>query len=662
MDDHPPNWDDNGERHLVQYGLTSNTSRLNPFLAVARDPYAKPIDALTLARGLVENYSLTSLELYRCNLDVADAAALAQALAVNKYITYVGLARNRFFTKGAVHLSEALKVNQTILTLDLSWNDLRDEFAVSFAEALVMNNSLQRVILDRNKLSTDGLSVLSHGLANNRKIRYLGLAHNNITAAGLAFLGQSIQANDSNVLATIDVSQNGIAAEGIFSLCTMLSSMPRPSLTLTTLNLAFNKVSTSIALVGQAVLNMPALRELNLTNTLLTVGADLSQFARMIAQSKSLVNVAFASNKLGDEGVDVLSEALATLRGIKFVDFSDTGFGSEGLRSICRLVKNAPLQTLHLNDNNLSDDTCGATLASIIGGGLVFLGLARCSLTSRSIDLAFSHLHAQPPALTGLSLRGNGMGDAGFAQLLPFVLNHGKFAFLDLAENHLTGFVRSRFPDVFQMNFDLKFVVMEDLTVIDRDNVARDWSELAGKAPVQPHHPLPHWCDASMDLQTSLPPSAGFSTYSASIGSSIRRQLETNDNLLYGLVPFGGYPVKGCSIWQGSALAAATPNLRGKKEFQGPSSSPKYVAALESNIGGLLISDDQLRREFNRLDVTGNGYLSVEDFKSVYNTFEHFGVKKSDAEIDRVMRMHGGGQGLISFDLFCLLMLKLVQH
>lgn len=675
MDDHPPSWESNGAEYLVPVTseISDDASRLNLFLPRANDALARIPQPLMLAKGLAANYSLTSLELYRCNLDEPAITALAQALSVNKYLRYLGLGRNRFYTAGGVLIAECLKVNQTLTAIDLSWNELRDEFAVSFAEMLLMNNSLQKVILDKNKISGDGVAALSHALTSNRKIRFFSINQNLLNAVGATFLGKALVANANSSLQTLDVSSNAVSQEGMFSFFSALTTAPRP-LTLVTLNLAYNKIGPAVMILGSALQSMPLIRELNLEYTYLELTPQLVEFSKALSSHSSLVTVSFARNpSLGDLGVDCLCEAMAMLSTLKYCDLTDCGMTSaslgDALPKLVRVAKN--LTTLHLNDNDFSAEGSGVAVAKLLSltTSLQFLGMQRCKLGMKGAEGMGSTLQFRAPSITGLSLRGNRLTDAGFAQLLPFFLHHGHFHFLDLAQNDLTQLVFPRVPDLLQANCALPYVVLEDHVVVDRERCKMPWSQLVREGlpdclwdldtcSLGPH-PLPPLCHAQMELQTSLPPSAGFATYSAANGSTLRRQVESTVNLLHGLLPYAGLPVRHCDVWEGKRIAAV-PQLK-QGSFQGPTDAVQ-IAKFESNVGGLLVSDDQMRREFNRLDIRGDGYLRREDFKNVYRSLEHYGVERSEGEIDRALQRYGGKQDIIPYDLFCLIMLKLAQH
>lgn len=666
MDDHPPSWDGNGLAYLQPYvaDLAPNISRVNFFLPRAADSLARAVDGLPLSKALVENFSITSIELYRCNLNVEDVTALAQALSVNKFVTYVGLARNRFYTAGGIFVAEMLKVNQTIVTIDLSWNELRDEFAVSVAEALTMNNSVQRLVLDKNRITSDGTSALAHAIGVNRKLRYVSLAQNNVSAFGVGYLAKSLTSHVSSALQTLNISANAVSAAGMFTYFSTIATAPRAS-NLVTLNVSYNKIESSVLLLGAALMKLPQLRELNLEYTHLQYSTELREFAKALAAHRSIVNISFARNPLlGNEGVDTVCEALGTAAIAKWVDLSDTGIKKSCVdESIKKLVHHAKhLETLHLSDNDFSETDCGGSLASVMSAAesLKYLSLQRCRLGMHGMERLFTALQYKPLSVTGMSLRGNGCGDAGFAQLLPFVLHHGRFTFLDIAQNELTNFIHPRLPDVFQANHDLEFLCVDDTTVFTRETVKGTWDDVARRSQAPSTASLPPLCDAAAELRTGLPPSAGFATYSAAIGSTMRRQVEESANLVHGLLPMAGHPVQHCSVWRGNECAV-TPNLRAA-EYRGGPSDAATVSKMENNIGGLLLSDDQLRREFNRLDAQGTGVLSGEDFKKIYRAMEHYGVERSDKEIDRVLQRFGGGADQLTFDVFCVVMLKLAQH
>ena len=667
MDDHPPNWVTNGAVALQPLGLDRpDTVRLNLFLPNAKEQLPVRVDALRLSQGLVDNYSLQAIEMYRCGLEAEDINAMAQAVSVNKYVASLGLSRNKFYTKGAIALCEALKVNQTVATLDLGWNELRDELAFALANTLQINNSLQRLVLDRNKLTTDGISALAIALHNNRKLRYLGLSNNSFNASAGSFLGTMLAVNDT--LTTLDLSYNGMAPEGITALCTAIQGMGRPC-ALQTLNLCCNKIAPAAGQLALALPKMPSLRELNLGHGNLAPSPLLLELCKALAATRSLCNLSFANNSaLGDEGTSVVCEALAALRTLRYLDLTDTGMTAAALPSVQRLAASTSgsLAHLHLSQNSIGVGANGADSAD--AGRLLreavtsckslsFLGLAGCRLSPQHVlDFAKG-----PLSISGLTIRDNKLGDAAIRKLLDACL-FGKLTYMDVAGNNVTSEVAVVLPDLFELNPSLPYIVINDLTIIDRLKLRLPFAEVYNQSPPTREHKAPPNCVSYWDLQQSFPPSSGFSAHSIAHGTPMKRHHDGTDVLLSGLLQWAGKPVKHCNVWEGNK-AGATPSLRTRGgRMLDNAVHPTTIDTFENNICGLMVSDDQMRREFNRLDVNGDGYLDKESFARVYKNLEHFGLSHlSQEDLDMVLRPYSNG-GRITFDEFCIVMLRLAKR
>lgn len=90
-----------------------------------------------------------------------------------------------------------------------------------------------------------------------------------------------------------------------------------------------------------------------------------------------------------------------------------------------------------------------------------------------------------------------------------------------------------------------------------------------------------------------------------------------------------------------------------KPESNGYEGSP-----VRSDASGCPITDAQLRREFDKFDVSGNGYLDREEFKKIYLSFEHYGIDPTPNEINEVFSRYSRGKNTISYEEFCILMLQ----
>jgi hypothetical protein len=91
--------------------------------------------------------------------------------------------------------------------------------------------------------------------------------------------------------------------------------------------------------------------------------------------------------------------------------------------------------------------------------------------------------------------------------------------------------------------------------------------------------------------------------------------------------------------------------------------NPYSERALDSNIGGLLVTERRLRQAFQELDVDGLGYLDKEEFKQLYTTFDNFGVDMTPEEIDDVLtKFKTEDDGKLTFEEFSLLMCRVAQR
>lgn len=647
-------------RFLANFGLDATTTcRLNVF---RRSQHAEPIDAVALAKGLIENFSVTDLELYRCGLTTEGANALSQALAVNKYIQTLSLVRNNCGAHGGAAIAEAMKVNQTVRSLDMAWTGVGDDAAASLAEALLMNQSLKRLSLDRNGISCDGAGALATALTANHKLRTLSLSMNRIKAAGCSLLGAS--AAMSRSLTAIDLSMNGISQVGMFSFFHALQQAHGAS-SLQSINVAHNNIGDAVALVGRYVGRTACLRELNLENTQLAGNAAFCVFANEVCGNSHLASLNVGCNDVGVAGIEALASAgqRAAANGkhtsLRLVDFDDCRLESGALTALASFVAAAPqLSALHMSQNPLGADA-GAALAHVCASGkLRVLTAGRCRLGRKGVETFAAGLHYTTLSLTLLSLRGNDCGDAGFAAVVPLLLHQRTFEFVDFADNELTAASVAKLNDVFEANPKLPYVVLGDTTVISPSNVYLPWEQQHGQQPAPADSPIPPLCDAPDDVDPyTLAPSANFASFSAAAGSAVKRHCESRDGPHSVLFHHAGKPVKHVRTWKPNAHAKAVPSALGRFTNQVSSASTVQV---ENNLGRLLVTDDQLRREFNRLDVDGNGYLSVAEMRSIYKTLEHYGVEHTDRDVEHLVACYGDGKR-VDFDQFCVMYLKLVQ-
>eukprot|EP00744_Colponema_vietnamica_P008209 GILI01011734.1.p1 GENE.GILI01011734.1~~GILI01011734.1.p1 ORF type:complete len:521 (+),score=109.54 GILI01011734.1:100-1563(+) len=487
-----------------------------------------------------------------------------------------------------------------------------------------------------------------------------------MSASAGSFLGTMLTVNDT--LTTLDLSYNGLASEGIMALCTAIQGMKRPC-TLQTLNLCCNKVGPSAAQLGLALPKLPFLRELNLANAYLEPTPQLLELCKSLAGTRSLCNVSFANNPgLKDNGVTTICESLVNLRTLRYLDLTDTGMTAASLSALHKLTAStsASLAHLHLSENKIglaTDGSVAAGAGALLREAIVsckslgFVGLAKCSLTpQQGLDLCKG-----PLSITGITIRDNKLGDAAIRKLVEACM-FGKLSYMDVSGNDVGAPIASLLPDLFEQNPALPYIVINDTTIIDRLKLRLPFAEVAGQSPPTAAHKAPPNCVCHWDLQQSFPPSAGFSSHSLAHGTPMKRHHDGSPVLLSGLLQWAGKPIKHCQIWEGNKTGAV-PNLRNRGGLSMDHSiHPAAIDTYENNICGLMVSDDQMRREFNRLDVNGDGYLVKDDFKMIYRNLEHFGLGHlSSSDLDIALRPYTA-DGKITFDEFCIVMLRLAKR
>eukprot|EP01063_Lacrimia_lanifica_P008852 TRINITY_DN15923_c0_g1_i1.p1 TRINITY_DN15923_c0_g1~~TRINITY_DN15923_c0_g1_i1.p1 ORF type:complete len:205 (+),score=29.56 TRINITY_DN15923_c0_g1_i1:61-675(+) len=91
------------------------------------------------------------------------------------------------------------------------------------------------------------------------------------------------------------------------------------------------------------------------------------------------------------------------------------------------------------------------------------------------------------------------------------------------------------------------------------------------------------------------------------------------------------------------------------KEYRSP--------AVAVDVSGVHYTGQALREEFDRLDVNGNGYLDVAEFKSYYTQIDTFGLDSNVNVVDSVLRQYGIlGDGRVSFEEFSIIMLRVASR
>uniref|UniRef100_A0A7S1NP97 EF-hand domain-containing protein n=1 Tax=Eutreptiella gymnastica TaxID=73025 RepID=A0A7S1NP97_9EUGL len=85
------------------------------------------------------------------------------------------------------------------------------------------------------------------------------------------------------------------------------------------------------------------------------------------------------------------------------------------------------------------------------------------------------------------------------------------------------------------------------------------------------------------------------------------------------------------------------------------------MRALKNDVSGALISEEQLREEFQSYDKDGNGYLDKKEFMRMYRAKSAVCSMNEEKVNELVGQYNMMGDGKLSYEEFALLMLKVAS-
>jgi hypothetical protein len=109
-------------------------------------------------------------------------------------------------------------------------------------------------------------------------------------------------------------------------------------------------------------------------------------------------------------------------------------------------------------------------------------------------------------------------------------------------------------------------------------------------------------------------------------------------------------------------LASLLPRAVSPRKSASPPKPPSNLNDMgmysKSNSAGLPIEDDELRLLFDSYDRDKSGFISKDEFKATYRSFESYGLEMSDKELDALFVKYDNGDGKLTYNEFAILMLK----
>eukprot|EP01006_Ploeotia_vitrea_P011716 TRINITY_DN31134_c0_g1_i1.p1 TRINITY_DN31134_c0_g1~~TRINITY_DN31134_c0_g1_i1.p1 ORF type:complete len:661 (-),score=69.49 TRINITY_DN31134_c0_g1_i1:127-2109(-) len=625
------NYDTNGDSYLVPFGLQNLHQRTLDLTNQHTQVGRRGISDLT--RGLVQNYVVNFVELRGCALGTIGAKCIGHLLQHNNTITYLGLASNNIDAEAAAFLGTGLSANTLLRKLDLSHNDLRSTGAGHIANALTHNHFLRILILAHNKITPQFATDFCVSLAANSGLIELDVSFNKISDGGVLGIAQALRLNKT--LRRLYLTKNAISQAGGSGLFDALQIGCK----LIGLNLANNRVSGAVLGLINVLPNAQHFRQLNLSCDFISP-QDAVTLAEAIRRNQTLTDLNLSLNDLKDHGAIPILKALQgkkTLFKLCLTKCEIDFTGEEASDELCNILKTcANLTILQIAGNVLGCES-GNKLARTLQAcdenvlHLTHLDVAETKIGAIGGAVLLSTV-SDIQTFVELNLAGNNIGDDGFLQLASAVKDEGglgSLKSLDFSDNDLNIAVEMTLCEFLLSSTHLKQIVLRGNKVC----------EGLPNGIMQQHHAL--------------------------------KLLETyqycNDHLWAGNTQ---------NTVAKSSCVVDLPTIREKfaeeeeekrKEVENEVTTAKErppdprIPTLTNNVGGLLVTEAQLRKKFDTLDFAGRGVLERETFKQMFQKLEGYGVEWNDESIERLMSKNNIRVGEnITFDEFCIMMLQVV--
>ena len=264
--------------------------------------------ALTLSRILKSALNLKTLNLQSNNINPDGCKAICEALTDHQSLQYINFNGNSIKTEGVISLVSLLLNCLGILELDLgnnsidhdgiiaittalnkahfslevlnlenpALNSIMQETAVHFGKMLSINTNLKKLSLRKMKLRCDGIFTLTNHLVENSRLRVLDLSCNEISADGANYLSKYLKLDNCRLESLI---------------------------------LGVNKI---VNLGGKYI-------------------------AQALAVNKSLIHIDLTNNRIGDEGLTRIAEALFYNRVLMSFKLFGNHFDQQSLHLFHRL-------------------------------------------------------------------------------------------------------------------------------------------------------------------------------------------------------------------------------------------------------------------------------------------------------------------------------------
>jgi Ran GTPase-activating protein (RanGAP) involved in mRNA processing and transport len=382
--------------------------------------------ALAALADALQTKTLTLVEvnLVRCCITRRGATLIAKALMNNKSLTILDLSFNRIGDEGVAVLADALAINTTLAELHLQSVGMSSSGLAAIAEALKTNTSLQKLVMRLERVGTDrgavlvqdsavcnladaleihptlellaiysvgmgddGARAIAKALRMQHSLKHLDMSDNPLTVAGVAAVADALKTNST--LEILYLQNVAMEEDGARAIAEALLTNP----SLQVLDISDNHIGTAgVSAVANALATNNALKKISLCMVELELEAALA-IAKALRTNRSLKELDMSFNDLSvDEAVVAIASTLETNNTLEEIRLQDVGMTAVGVRAISRALRaNQSLKLLDLSHNDFTDhwhvgimEDFALTLARNVS--LEALLLSYSGLNSRGIE------------------------------------------------------------------------------------------------------------------------------------------------------------------------------------------------------------------------------------------------------------------------------------
>jgi Ran GTPase-activating protein (RanGAP) involved in mRNA processing and transport len=226
------------------------------------------------------------------------------------------------------------------------------EGIIALSNALSSGNmsSLKTLWVGATAMGADGAAALARPLSAGKvsSLVTLEIGHNSLGAQGVESLAQAMLSGNLSELEALDLSGNNMKDAGAVSIGRVLESGCVSKLK--ALNMYANSIRDEGACAVARGLNagkVPNLETLRIWNNEIT-GVGMSTLVEVLGNTPVLTNFDVSHNKLGNEGMELFSQAVIAGRplSLKMLDARSTGITDAGAGSLARALTSGKLPNL----------------------------------------------------------------------------------------------------------------------------------------------------------------------------------------------------------------------------------------------------------------------------------------------------------------------------